>query len=50
MISISRNGGEVKSDLTQDQKDQLWEAIVRNWAQANKDKLAALLEKEENAA
>lgn len=50
MISVPRGGGEVTSDLSQEQKDQLWEAIVRNWAQSNRDKLAALLEKEENAA
>lgn len=50
MISVPRGGGEVKSDLPQEQKDQLWEAIVRNWAQSNKEKLAALFEKEETAA
>jgi hypothetical protein len=50
MISVPRGGGEVKSDLSQEQKDRLWEAIVRNWAKNNTDKLAALLEKEETAA
>ena len=50
MISVPRGGGEVTSPLTQQQKDQLWEAIVRSWAQNNKDKLAALMKENEDAA
>ena len=46
-IVISRNGPvepKVTGGLSQQEKDALWEQIVRNWCQKNPDRLRAMVE------
>ena len=47
-IVVARHLREVisKPELTQQQKDLVWEAIVRNWAKQNPEQLRAMLGEE----
>lgn len=46
-IIITRDGSAppvVTNPITPEQRQQLWEAVVRNWCEKNPDRLHALLE------
>ena len=45
-IVISRSGAVIPAEpvLTQEQKDKLWESIIKNWAQRHPDALKNLQE------
>jgi len=49
-IVIDRHTGEIisKPELTQQQKDLVWEAIVRNWVKQNPEKFRAMLDEEKD--
>ena len=51
-IVISRSGdtSQKQQTITQEQRDELWAAVVRNWIDKHQDEFAVLLAEPERAS